>query len=350
MINFRYHLISLTAVFLALGIGIAMGSTVVSKATVSGLRSNLATIERNSDATRSENRTLRDELNRYRKQDDELSKLALGIAVRDQLDGVPVVVIASKGIDSASLSKVQSALNDAGARYEGTLLLDRRLDLSGGNADKLASILGITGSGDALRTALAGRLAEVLLDAAQIPSRIAPPTTTTVAPPLTPGAPTTTTVATSGTPIQPDLITDLREAGFLDFQAPDGGVSTDSVLTAPTGGYRYLVVSGAAPDVPNDYVIYPLLRRLAASGPVPVVAASAAIGDTSEDVRMAFVGPIREDDELDGNISTVDDLERYPGLLAAVYGLAEVGPGGGGRHGHYGIGKGASALVPSVSG
>ncbi|MBV9664035.1 MAG: copper transporter, partial [Actinobacteria bacterium] len=44
MINFRYHLVSLTAVFLALAIGIAMGATVVDQATVKLLRSQLESV------------------------------------------------------------------------------------------------------------------------------------------------------------------------------------------------------------------------------------------------------------------------------------------------------------------
>ena len=50
MINFRFHLASLIAVFLALAIGIVMGSTVVKEATVKGLRSEIHRVERSSNA------------------------------------------------------------------------------------------------------------------------------------------------------------------------------------------------------------------------------------------------------------------------------------------------------------
>lgn len=358
MINFRYHIISLTAVFLALGIGIAMGSTVVSKATVSGLRANLRTIEHNSDVTRGENRTLQEQVARSRKQDESLTKLALAPAVRDRLTGVPVLVIASKGIDADSLSNAQRALTDAGASYEGTLLIDKRLGLSGGNATKLAAILGVDldAEPDAdLRTELVRQLTGVLREAAAVPSRLGSTATTT--PPTTPptpgtvaGAVTTTTVAPVGTPTEPPLVTALRDAGFLGFEPPDGGSGRDPALTAAGGGYRYLVVSGPTPDLPNDEFLLPLLQALGAGGPVPVVVASAATGDQADKQRVAFLGQLRDDKSLDGKLSTVDDLEQYPGLLAIVYGLAEVGPGSEGRHGNYGVGKGATALVPSVSG
>ena len=40
MINLRYHIVSIVAVFLALGIGVLMGSTIVDRAIVSTLRSS----------------------------------------------------------------------------------------------------------------------------------------------------------------------------------------------------------------------------------------------------------------------------------------------------------------------
>ena len=41
MINFRFHLISLVAVFLDLGVGVAMGASFVDRARVDSLRSRV---------------------------------------------------------------------------------------------------------------------------------------------------------------------------------------------------------------------------------------------------------------------------------------------------------------------
>ena len=41
MINFRFHLVSLVAVFLAIGVGVAMGASFVDRATVDTLRSRV---------------------------------------------------------------------------------------------------------------------------------------------------------------------------------------------------------------------------------------------------------------------------------------------------------------------
>ena len=50
MINIRYHVYSLLAVFLALAIGVAAGSTVVQRSVVDNLKSTQGRIEQNLDA------------------------------------------------------------------------------------------------------------------------------------------------------------------------------------------------------------------------------------------------------------------------------------------------------------
>jgi hypothetical protein len=45
MINLRYHIVSLTAVFLAIGIGLTLGSTFLDRATVDNLQGQLESLE-----------------------------------------------------------------------------------------------------------------------------------------------------------------------------------------------------------------------------------------------------------------------------------------------------------------
>ncbi len=89
MINFRYHVVSLTAVFLALVIGVAMGSTVISKATVDGLRSNVKRVETRIDNTEAQNRMLRSRLSAFEKQNAELSDQMVSRTVADSLPTCP---------------------------------------------------------------------------------------------------------------------------------------------------------------------------------------------------------------------------------------------------------------------
>ena len=52
MINLRYHIVSITAVFLALGIGVVMGTSFLGKATVDQLKTQISRAESRIDAHR----------------------------------------------------------------------------------------------------------------------------------------------------------------------------------------------------------------------------------------------------------------------------------------------------------
>lgn len=379
MINFRYHIVSLTAVFLSLIIGIVMGTTVVSKATVDGLRANLDRVEARSSAVQSENGELRTVIRDQERVDEALSELMVAPTVRDTLTDVPVLVIASKGIDRDVLDHVVATLADSGADVDGSLLVNDRLNLTGENAKRLADVLGVDEDSDVRRTLLTRLATELSAKAAVKPSDaddeaddeaggevegegeagdVPPAGATTTAPPDTtpddapnPDAPDASVVEPAPTtsttlpppPTEPDLITGLRRSGFLEFRAMPGAPADGLVLSK--SDYRYVVISGPDPDVPNAQFLVPLIRNLAALGPAPLVAASAYTGDDPR-TRTAFTGVLNDNDVIEGRISTVDNLESYSGLVSLVYALQEVGEG---RHGRYGLGSGTSSVVPSPS-
>ena len=62
MINLRYHIVSITAVFLALGIGVAMGSTLIQRATIDTLENRLDDQKQRLEETDAENERLEAEL------------------------------------------------------------------------------------------------------------------------------------------------------------------------------------------------------------------------------------------------------------------------------------------------
>ena len=62
MVNFRFHLVSLTAVFLALAAGITIGAGVVDRATVDQIERRLTDVDARRQATNDENDQLRADL------------------------------------------------------------------------------------------------------------------------------------------------------------------------------------------------------------------------------------------------------------------------------------------------
>ena len=64
MINFRFHLVSLIAVFLAVGLGILVGSTVVDQVIVDRLDHEIRSVSHESNQLKSDNSQLKDEVSK----------------------------------------------------------------------------------------------------------------------------------------------------------------------------------------------------------------------------------------------------------------------------------------------
>ncbi len=153
----------------------------------------------------------------------------------------------------------------------------------------------------------------------------------------------------------PDLVQRLVDAGFLDYEPPASG-PPDPADFAPGAGLRLVAISGEGALVPDATVLLPLLEQVSSTaeagrpGPVVVAAQRGPAFDPAppegadpDAARIVFVGPIRDDEDLRARVSTIDDLELAPGLVALVLALEH---GAGGQYGHYGLGEGAQALLP----
>jgi Ca2+/Na+ antiporter len=56
VIDFRYHLVSIVAVFLALAVGVVLGSAALNGPVVAGLRKSVSTLRHEEDNLGSQNR------------------------------------------------------------------------------------------------------------------------------------------------------------------------------------------------------------------------------------------------------------------------------------------------------
>lgn len=319
MINLRYHIVSLTAVFLALAIGVAIGTGFLNKATVDQLRRQITSAEGGIDDANGEIARLKEELSRAGETDKALLASG-GLLVGGRLTDVPVLVVASENIDEGSLGQLRTLLAESGANLRGTLTISDRLRLDAGDDEQLAQILDTPATNrPVLQSGLTTAFAAVLSDSAdRSPDVTSSP-----------------------------LVADLVDAKYLGYQAPDDapdGLDPTTVLAG--GGFRYVFVSGSDPRTPDADFLLPVLRSLAADGPAPAVLVSAAVGEEAEATRTASVGAIRGDTGLRDEVSTVDDLERFSGLLATVWALDDIDAG---IHGHYGLGAGRRSELPGGS-
>lgn len=358
MINLRYHIVSITAVFLALGIGIAMGGAFLNDLTLEQIDKNVRSAREEARRVADENDQLRQALERSESRSSDFTDEGVERLFDGRLPDLPVLVIASAGVDSDSLDRMRTALASAGPGFEGTLVATERLRLDDdGAAEDLAELLDAASTDpEQLQRLVASRLAGVLTSASEpAPEDDGPGTTTTAStsPPATQpdGTPVVTEPATTGPgtttttlperDVTPELVTGLIERGFLDYERAPGGPEADAILRA--FGYRYVVVTGPEPDLPDEDLVLPLLRAMTADAPAPVVVASAATGDDPEAVRLAAIGPIRDDDQIAGRVSTVDDMETLSGIAAVILGLEDLGRD---VRGHYGVAEGARSQLP----
>lgn len=297
MVNFRFHLVSLTAVFLALAIGIGVGATVVDRASVDFLQQRLDDIERRRAATNRENDRLTAETGDWQ----SFAEQAGDQLVSRDLEGVPVIMVAVEGVDAAPVASLHNSLARAGATDQGIVWLSGRLKLeSDGDVKALAESLGVPESRPAsLLAALIPRLA------AQ----------------LTAGA-------------EPGLLPALRERGLVRYEGGDLG-------TVPSPLTRVVLVSGADSRVANSDLAVRLGSALASAAAGMTVAVEAVPGEGQED--NPFVLALRQDSKLRGRMSTVDNLDDWRGRVATVLAIGALTRG---VTGHFGVAEGSDRMLP----
>lgn len=331
MINFRFHLISLTAVFLSFAVGLVLGTNFLADASKNYLEERIDHFEDLLNDERATNGALRDRIDSFENEDEQLDEEVGERLFTGQLTGDPVLVVAPRGVqgESGPVERVLGSLGQADADTVGVWWLTERLVLDDDDeVTELATILGeSTDDPDALREALAIRLAGVLSGATDTGA----------------GDPGPGLVAAQG---EPELLRPLREAGFVDYQLPEG--ADGDVVQLPSSGLRVAVVTGHGADLTGDQLFLPMLESLAAEAPVPVVVAETpAVPDDDPETEEPepLVAMIRDDGDLRDRISTVDDLDRVSGRIATILALDDAAPSSPGI-GHYGLRDDADRLLP----
>src|SRR3979490_412912 len=113
MFDFRYHALSLVAVFMALVIGILLGIAIGDKGLVSGTRKDLI------NSLRRDVRTARKDADQFKAQvaeRDSLERSLYPLVVQGRLTGQRVGLLALGELSAREISLVRDALKDTGAR------------------------------------------------------------------------------------------------------------------------------------------------------------------------------------------------------------------------------------------
>lgn len=307
----RYHVISLAAVFLALTVGIVLGSTSVSQRLLSVVAGDRSSLSNQVDQLGAQ----RDQLAADQRASNAFGAAVAPTVVKGQLSGHKVVLLVAPGADPADRDAMRTLLSESGATLTGELdLTDAIVDPA--RADALRDLTTrLLPAGAQLPSAtdsgglVGGLLGSVLLLKPQTGQPQAVPAQAAAA------------------------LTGLSQAGFVQ---PGAQPAPAQLVLVLTGG------ATTGPDAPERAAtVSRMASELDQAGGGAVLA-----GRAGSDAATGAVGVARADSTVSAKLSTVDDVQDASGRVAAIFALREQAAG---RAGRYGSAPDAQGPIPGAS-
>lgn len=344
MITFRFYLVTLVAVFLAVALGVVIGSTFTEPALVENLQGRIDDVQNNLDDRVAVIDDLNSEIDRLTEYLDESAPWASD----SQLVGTEMIVVADEGVDSDAVDALLSRARGAGASTEGVIWVQPSFALrEDADLDALNEAIGPVGSDPTSAMATAWEQVMAPAVGGQAPGADPGPTTTIAVA----GQPTTTVVNQAD---EQALLLDgvtlsaLEDAGFVEVDRLDdepGGTAGEVNDDLPV---VVVIVTGQESEIPDTGEAAVLRARSQAAFGIPTVLAEvfAEVGDDSEpSMRGETLAPVIDDSDLAslGLVSTVDDLDLVQGRVAVVLAASDLGRS---LAGNYGYGDAAQRVLP----
>lgn len=311
MINFRYHVVSLTAVFLALAIGLVVGTAALNGPLADNLSDRV-------NGLSNQNKQLRDQVGHYQEDANRQEKFAAEAApytLAGALTGRRVAIVSLPSANEY-VDGIANMLTVAGAKVTSRIEIQDKFTDPANNVSLLdlahdptmPSITGLPRNSDGVETSSA-LLAAVLLDR---PSTMEPLARTTV-------------------------LAAYKKDGYL---AINGQVTGPAEAVIVVCDVAYVDRDAAKKNAAN----LTLVSQFDEAGPI-VLAGSGTAGTGNT------IAEVRGDPALSKTVSTVDNAATTQGRIVTSLALAEqfrfvssttttV------KAGHYGIEPGATSLVP----
>ncbi|MFC8848690.1 MULTISPECIES: copper transporter [unclassified Micromonospora] len=310
MINFRYHVVSLTAVFLALAIGLVVGTAALNGPVADSLKERVNGLSKDNQQMRQAVNNMQKEIELEEQFAAEMAQVFLPGKLTDRR-----VLLLTLPSGREHTEGVLRMLQTAGAQVTGRVdLQDKFINPDNNNnlmelavtaARPSAPASGLPGNGHGVETSSA-LLASVLLDRAD-----------------------GTTAAT-----------DADRRAVLASYSNAGYLTTDEKVTGPA---EAVVLVSGQPYVDKDSAkkdesVVKVAEQFDRTGAIVVAGNGSAGGNV--------VAVVRGDPVLSQTISTVDDANTTQGqlvtTLALVQQLVEK------KAGQYGVGDNASSLLPRL--
>ncbi len=320
MIDFRYHLVSLVSVFMALAIGVVLGAGPLRDSIGDTLTSQVDLLREDRAALQLENSDLRAQV---AARDAALEELAPVLA-DGALTGTSTVVVALPGADGGLVDDLEEQVVAAGGEVTGTVELDPAWvdpDAAATREDVLAALpdLALNGvEGDAgTPDALAGALAAAVVAGDD-------------------------GLVGSASAAGSQVIEALTAADLADVEGEPSLRAGTALVVAPAAGAA--PTGSAEVDDARAATDLAVLGALGSTGAGTVLAGLAPGDGTTGDEAPDAVALLRGE-ALADDVSAVDDAGTPAGRLGVVLALRQQADGGAGQ---YGSRDGAEAALPPL--
>jgi len=312
MIDFRYHLVSIVAVFLALGLGLLVGATALQPTALGGLIRLSQQERKQIDSALATNR----QLSRQIASNDQFAQSVAPQLLDQLLAGERVVVVEAPGASGQVVSGVDQSLAQAGAAVSGHVQIQNKFfDTSPSTEQQLS----------------------------QLAQQFAPPGTSLQGSPVSQASQViASAILTKDGPGQPvagqrdassvALLSGFGAGGFLNVTGHPDARATLAVVVLPD------TPPSTSISDPQSQRLVTLAQQLNLIGQGTVVA-----GSVTGSGPGSAIDVMRNDGRA-GHLSSVDNADHAVGQIVVAQALYEQLRG---VSGSYGSGPGATAPGPS---
>jgi len=317
VIDFRYHVVSLVSVFLALAVGIVLGAGPLNEGISTGITDQVQQLTEEKNQLRTE----RDEALTATESQDTWAQTVAPALVGRQLGGRTVAVVELPGADSSQVDEAVQMLETAGATVSAQVTVQETWtdEASADDRDDVAASL----SGQLTTAPATDAGTEELLAAGLAQALV------------------TSELAQTDQPAQgaSGLLGTLSDAGLVEVEGGVDAATTRATLALVIGGPTDVDASADQLEAQNTawVALAAELDRASAGAVLAGPAGSAADGGP--------VAALRADTEVADAVSSVDDVDSPIGQVSSVLALRQQLSG---DSGHYGTADSASAISPPL--
>jgi hypothetical protein len=342
VIDFRYHLVSIVAVFLALAIGIVLGSTELQGPAYNFLDKTTAKLQTELGQVSSQ----RDTAQAQASAGNAFAATVQPAVLKNLLPGQRVLIVTEPGAQASVISGITTAATDAGASVTGQINLQPKFfDTTDTTQDTLnQTTLDIAQHSAIVLDSTATyqqQAAQVIASEILVKSESSATGSSATGSSAT-GSSATGSASSAGLPSAgadqgtgaSTMLTAYAASQFLSTSGRPGTPATLTVVVTPQNA-----PADGSSD-PLDQVLVPVVQELAAKSSATVV-----VGSSGGSAAGSPIAVLRQNN-VASHVSTVDNADLTIGQTAAIQALAVLL--GGGKSGSYGFtANGASAVAPS---